>query len=106
MKTGFVKSNNNLFNNNIPINLYELSDYQPNNSSINTNLFIARENGLDNNLFLRAFEINNILASNKKLFPDLHKIKKIIESLKYEKQFLKLTDNEEDIINRLNNILS
>jgi DNA mismatch repair ATPase MutS len=108
MKTGFIKSNSNIITNSIPINLYELVPYEGgenNNLNSDNNLFLARENGLDNNIFLRSYEVAGILSQGRKLFPDIFRVNSIIESFKFQKQFLKLSDNFEELTEKVNSIL-
>jgi DNA mismatch repair ATPase MutS len=111
MRTGFVKSNSNIITGDIPINLYELKQIGIDECHIKqdndgeNNLFLARENGLNNNIFLRSFEISNIIGEGRKLFPDVFRMNKIIENLKFQKQFLKLSDNIGELTEKINLIL-
>jgi hypothetical protein len=99
-----VKINNNLDNNNN--DEYDISK-----------LFIAKENGLDNNLFLRSLEILNIFRNKKQIFPNTEIFHKIAKNLKNENKIFEIknfirnyninlenNNKEFEFINNLNNL--
>ena len=109
-------------NNNKYIQTYKLKEEKDNdinnkkNSEINQ-LLLAKELGLDNSLFLRALEIDNLFKTKQKIFPDLDKFIKYGNTLnKYKKDIydkiieytqnnISLESNEQEIniIKYLNN---
>ena len=109
-------------NNNKYIQTYKLKEEKDKdinnkkNSEINQ-LLLAKELGLDNSLFLRALEIDNLFKTKQKIFPDLDKFIKYGNTLnKYKKDIydkiieytqnnISLESNEQEIniIKYLNN---
>ena len=106
------------------INLYNIIKIN-NNLDINNNndeydiskLFIAKENGLDNNLFLRSLEILNIFRNKKQIFPNTEIFHKIAKNLKNENKIFEIknfirnyninlenNNKEFEFINNLNNL--
>lgn len=76
-------------NNNKFVQTYKLKE--KNDKNINHNfevdqLLLAKELGLDNTLFLRALEIENLFKKKKKIFPDLDKFMKYTHSLEKHKK--------------------
>ena len=81
-------------------------------------LFLAKDNGLDNSLFLRALEIRNILKKKEKIFPNIEKLIKVTSNLNlkvndlkinfsnYCKLDLNINDNEKEfkLIEELNSL--
>ena len=101
-----VKINNNLDINNNNNDEYDISK-----------LFIAKENGLDNNLFLRSLEILNIFRNKKQIFPNTEIFHKIAKNLKNENKIFEIknfirnyninlenNNKEFEFINNLNNL--
>ena len=85
--------NNNInmnMNNNKFIQTYKLkekNDKNNNNSNFEIDqLFLAKELGLDNSLFLRSLEIENLFKKKQKIFPDLEKFMKYTHSLEKNKK--------------------
>ena len=81
--------NINNINNNKFVQTYKLKE--KNDKNINHNfevdqLLLAKELGLDNTLFLRALEIENLFKKKKKIFPDLDKFMKYTHSLEKHKK--------------------
>ena len=81
--------NINNINNNKFVQTYKLKE--KNDKNINHNfevdqLLLAKELGLDNKLFLRALEIENLFKKKKKIFPDLDKFMKYAHSLEKNKK--------------------
>ena len=88
-------SSNNNDNNSININNYNnkfIQTYklkEKNNKSENfeiDQLFLAKELGLDNSLFLRSLEIENLFKKKQKIFPDLDKFIKYTHTLEKNKK--------------------
>ena len=112
----------NKFNEGKFINLFKIEKCDINdlkNENINySRLFLAKNNGLDNSLFLRALEIQSILKKKEKLFPNIEKLIKVISNLDNKVNDLKnkfsnycnsknnLTDNSKEInlLEELNNL--
>ena len=88
-----IPDNNVNINNNKFIQTYRIKERKEKNN-INNNkdnfeidqLLLAKELGLDNSLFLRALEIENIFKKKKKIFPDLEKFLKYSHSLEKNKK--------------------
>ena len=85
--------NNNInmnMNNNKFIQTYKLkekNDKNNNNSNFEIDqLFLAKELGLDNSLFLRSLEIENLFKKKQKIFPDLEKFMKYTHTLEKNKK--------------------
>ena len=81
--------NSDNINNNKFVQTYKLKE--KNDKDINHNfeidqLLLAKELGLDNTLFLRALEIENLFKKKKKIFPDLDKFMKYTHSLEKHKK--------------------
>ena len=81
--------NSDNINNNKFVQTYKLKE--KNDKNINHNfevdqLLLAKELGLDNTLFLRALEIENLFKKKKKIFPDLDKFMKYTHSLEKHKK--------------------
>ena len=81
--------NSDNMNNNKFVQTYKLKE--KNDKNINHNfevdqLLLAKELGLDNTLFLRALEIENLFKKKKKIFPDLDKFMKYTHSLEKHKK--------------------
>ena len=81
--------NSDNINNNKFVQTYKLKE--KNDKDINHNfeidqLLLAKELGLDNTLFLRALEIENLFKKKKKIFPDLDKFMKYAHSLEKHKK--------------------
>ena len=81
--------NSDNMNNNKFVQTYKIKE--KNNKNINHNfevdqLLLAKELGLDNTLFLRALEIENLFKKKKKIFPDLDKFMKYTHSLEKHKK--------------------
>ena len=81
--------NSDNINNNKFVQTYKLKE--KNDKNINHNfevdqLLLAKELGLDNTLFLRALEIENLFKKKKKIFPDLDKFMKYAHSLEKHKK--------------------
>ena len=81
--------NSDNMNNNKFVQTYKLKE--KNDKNINHNfevdqLLLAKELGLDNTLFLRALEIENLFKKKKKIFPDLDKFMKYAHSLEKHKK--------------------
>ena len=81
--------NSDNMNNNKFVQTYKLKE--KNDKDINHNfeidqLLLAKELGLDNTLFLRALEIENLFKKKKKIFPDLDKFMKYAHSLEKHKK--------------------
>ena len=91
-----LRANNNITSgNNININNYKfIQTYklkEKNDKNKNSNfevdqLFLAKELGLDNSLFLRSLEIENLFKKKQKIFPDLEKFMKYTHSLEKNKK--------------------
>ena len=86
-----VNDNNNSINiNNKFIQTYKLKEKnEKNNKSENfeiDQLFLAKELGLDNSLFLRSLEIENLFKKKQKIFPDLDKFIKYTHTLEKNKK--------------------
>ena len=86
-----INSGNNInINNNKFIQTYKLKEKnEKNNKSENfeiDQLFLAKELGLDNSLFLRSLEIENLFKKKQKIFPDLEKFMKYTHSLEKNKK--------------------
>ena len=89
-----INSNININNNNKFIQTYKLKekkDENDKNKNMNKNseidqLLLAKELGLDNTLFLRALEIENLFKKKQKIFPDLDKFMKYSHSLEKNKK--------------------
>ena len=88
-------NNNNNSGNNININnnkfiqTYKLKEKNDKNKNSNfevDQLFLAKELGLDNSLFLRSLEIENLFKKKQKIFPDLEKFMKYTHSLEKNKK--------------------
>jgi len=88
-----IPDNNVNINNNKFIQTYRIKERKEKNN-INNNkdnfeidqLLLAKELGLDNSLFLRALEIENIFKKKNKIFPDLEKFLKYSHSLEKNKK--------------------
>jgi DNA mismatch repair ATPase MutS len=102
---------------NLFVNLFEIKEISNFNfkkslnnetSRMNMNLFLAKENGLDNQIFSRALDISNIIHSEKKMVPDLYKISKIVERFKINKELIKINSElvNEELLDRLNCLLN
>ena len=100
-----LRANNNInknLSNNININnkfiqTYRLKEKNDKNKSKNNNfeidqLLLAKELGLDNSLFLRSLEIENLFKKKQKIFPDLEKFMKYTHAL---------DKNKKDIYNKI-----
>ena len=100
-----LRANNNInknLGNNININnkfiqTYRLKEKNDKNKSKNNNfeidqLLLAKELGLDNSLFLRSLEIENLFKKKQKIFPDLEKFMKYTHAL---------DKNKKDIYNKI-----
>ena len=88
-----IQENNVNINNNKFIQTYRIKEKKEKNNSNNNKdnfeidqLLLAKELGLDNSLFLRALEIENIFKKKKKIFPDLEKFLKYSHSLEKNKK--------------------
>ena len=105
------------------IQTYKLKDKYENKSKDNyeiNQLLLAKELGLDNSLFIRALEIENLFKKKQKIFPDLEKFIKNTTSLNkykkdlydkiinYTKNQISLENNEQElnIIKYLNDIFN
>ena len=95
LRTNSIKNqeNNVNINNNKFIQTYRIKEKKEKNNSNNNKdnfeidqLLFAKELGLDNSLFLRALEIENIFKKKKKIFPDLEKFLKYSHSLEKNKK--------------------
>ena len=95
LRTNSIKNqeNNVNINNNKFIQTYRIKEKKEKNNSNNNKdnfeidqLLLAKELGLDNSLFLRALEIENIFKKKKKIFPDLEKFLKYSHSLEKNKK--------------------
>ena len=90
--------NNNInMNSNKFIQTFKLKENNNKGKNINKNfeidqLLLAKELGLDNTLFLRALEIENLFKKKHKIFPDLEKFIKYSNSL---------NKNKKDIYNKI-----
>ncbi len=58
-----------------------------NDNNKNSRLFLAKDNGLDNSLFLRALEIQSILKKKEKIFPNIEKLIKVTSNLNIKVMF-------------------
>ena len=85
-----INSGNNInINNNKFIQTYKLKEKNDKNKNSNfevDQLFLAKELGLDNSLFLRSLEIENLFKKKQKIFPDLEKFMKYTHSLEKNKK--------------------
>ena len=85
-----ITSGNNInINNNKFIQTYKLKEKNDKNKNSNfevDQLFLAKELGLDNSLFLRSLEIENLFKKKQKIFPDLEKFMKYTHSLEKNKK--------------------
>ena len=85
-----VNDNNSININNKFIQTYKLKEKnEKNNKSENfevDQLFLAKELGLDNSLFLRSLEIENLFKKKQKIFPDLDKFIKYTHTLEKNKK--------------------
>ena len=85
-----INSGNNInINNNKFIQTYKLKEKNDKNRNSNfevDQLFLAKELGLDNSLFLRSLEIENLFKKKQKIFPDLEKFMKYTHSLEKNKK--------------------
>ena len=85
-----INSGNNInINNNKFIQTYKLKEKNDKNKNSNFDvdqLFLAKELGLDNSLFLRSLEIENLFKKKQKIFPDLEKFMKYTHSLEKNKK--------------------
>ena len=77
------------------VNLYQLNKKDIDNSEkVNeiksTKLFIAKENGLNNKLFLRSLEILNEITKKRKIFLNVDKIAKTCNNFAINKSDLTL----------------
>ena len=85
-----INSGNNInINNNKFIQTYKLKEKNDKNKNSNfevDQLFLAKELGLDNSLFLRSLEIENKKKKKQKIFPDLEKFMKYTHSLEKNKK--------------------
>ena len=95
-KNSNINSNINI-NSNKFIQTFKLREN--NNKSKNPNknfeidqLLLAKELGLDNSLFLRALEIENLFKKRQKIFPDIENFNKYSNSL---------NKNRKDIYNKI-----
>ena len=105
------------------INLYNIKkinifdNYNNNDDYDISKLFLAKENGLDNNLFLRSLEILNIFRNKKQIFPNIEIFHKITKNLKNENKIFEIknfirnyninlenNNKEFELINNLNNL--
>ena len=64
-----------------------------NDNNKNSRLFLAKDNGLDNSLFLRALEIQSILKKKEKIFPNIEKLIKVTSNLNIKVNDLKISFN-------------
>ena len=83
------RGNNININNNKFIQTYKLKEKNDKNKNSNfevDQLFLAKELGLDNSLFLRSLEIENLFKKKQKIFPDLEKFMKYTHSLEKNKK--------------------
>ena len=64
-----------------------------NDNNKNSRLFLAKDNGLDNSLFLRALEIQSILKKKEKIFPNIEKLIKVTSNLNIQVNDLKISFN-------------
>ena len=81
--------NSDNINNNKFVQTYKLKEKNDKNTNHNfeiDQLLLAKELGLDNTLFLRALEIENLFKKKKKIFPDLDKFMKYTHSLEKHKK--------------------
>ena len=98
LRTNKNNTNNNInMNSNRFIQTYKLKEKNDKNNNMNNNfeidqLLLAKELGLDNTLFIRALEIENIFKKKQKIFPDLEKFLKYSNSLE---------KNKKDIYNKI-----
>ena len=82
------------------INLFEIEKCNINDLKIendnnkNSRLFLAKDNGLDNSLFLRALEIQSILKKKEKIFPNIEKLIKVTSNLNIKINNLKISFND------------
>ena len=84
-----ISGNNININNNKFIQTYKLKEKNDKNKNSNfevDQLFLAKELGLDNSLFLRSLEIENLFKKKQKIFPDLEKFMKYTHSLEKNKK--------------------
>lgn len=91
------------------ISNFNLKKCQINESSrMNANLFLAKENGLDTQIFSRALDISNIFHSGKKMMPDLYRVSKIVERFKVNKDMIKFNSDliNEELLDRVNCLLN
>ena len=99
LKTNINKNISVNMNSNNFIQTYKLKEKNEiiKNNNMNNNfevdqLLLAKELGLDNSLFLRALEIENLFKKKHKIFPDLEKFSKYTNSLE---------KNKKDIYNKI-----
>ena len=95
-KDSNINSNINM-NSNKFIQTFKLKENNNKGKNMNKNfeidqLLLAKELGLDNTLFLRALEIENLFKKKQKIFPDLEKFIKYSNSL---------NKNRKDIYNKI-----
>ena len=93
METLKVSDNNKNRNNVGLVQTYKLKDQKEKDKKVKENdeinqLLLAKELGLDNSLFLRALEIENLFKKKTKIFPNLEKFIKNANSLNKNKKEL------------------
>ena len=98
LKTNNINKSINInMNSNNFIQTFKLKEKNDRNKNMNNNfevdqLLLAKELGLDNTLFLRALEIENLFKKKHKIFPDLEK---------FSKYTISLEKNKKDIYNKI-----